>query len=558
VTETGAPTLLVVDDLNVSYRNHRGGVLNAVRGISLTVSAGEVVALVGESGSGKTTAAHAIVGLLPREARVEQGTVVFAGQNLIDCPAQTMRTILGSQIGLIAQDPTVSLDPVKRVGSQVAEVLEIHHLAHGRDARRHAVELLELTGLPNPAVTARQYPHQLSGGMQQRVLIAIALASGPQLVVADEPTSALDVTIQRQILDQIETLTRESATAVIFITHDLAIAADRADRILVMSEGRIVEEGNATDVLTRPTHTYTRKLIASDPSLNAYRRRSSGEARADSSDPPSPTLLSIEGVVKDYALPRGGSQRYLRAVGGVSLTVRRGETLAVVGESGSGKSTLARLALGLTAPTAGRVVFGGLDLATISKKRLRELRRRMQLVYQNPYSSLDPRYTIARIVEEPLRVHRIDGRSARRERAAELIERVALPASVLARKPRELSGGQRQRVAIARALALEPDLLVCDEPVSALDVTVQDQILRLLTQLQERLGISMLFISHDLAVVRQVADRVAVMSRGEVVELGDAETLFQSPQHEYTKQLLEAIPGRRHAENRTATPDADP
>jgi peptide/nickel transport system ATP-binding protein len=546
---SGEAPLLVVDNLRVTFRNRRGGRFQAVRGVSLTVNPGEIVALVGESGSGKTTTVNAIVGLLPPEAQIESGSVTFAGKSMFDQPTRLRRMILGHQIGLVAQDPTVSLDPVKRVGSQVAEVFEIHKLANPAAARERAVELLRLTGLPNPAVTARQYPHQLSGGMQQRVLIAIAIASNPQMLVADEPTSALDVTIQRQILDQIEALTRGSGTAVIFITHDLAVAADRADRILVMSDGCLVEQGSARTLLSNPTHPYTRKLIASDPSLAAHRRRSSGPppVRNPQSAPSAP-LAIIERATKEYTLPRGGVDRKLRAVDDVTLTILRGETLALVGESGSGKSTLARLLLGLTKPTAGRISFDGLDLARIRKGQLRQLRRRMQVVYQNPYSSLDPRYTVARIIEEPLRVHRVDGRAGRRRKAVELVEQVALPFSVLTRKPGELSGGQCQRVAIARALALEPDLLVCDEPVSALDVTVQDQILRLLTDLQHNLGVTMLFISHDLAVVRQVADRIAVMSAGTIVELRDADDLFISPSHAYTTQLLEAIPGRRHTD----------
>jgi len=535
--------LLEVSDLGVSYDTAAGRV-TAVHDVSFSIGRGEVLAIVGESGSGKTTTANAIIGLLPPGGRIETGRVVLAGSNLVGRPESELRAIRGRQIGLVAQDPAVSLDPVKRVGAQVAEVLSIHGVAKGEAARARAVELLEQAGLPNAAVRARQYPHELSGGMQQRVLIAVALASGPQLLIADEPTSALDVTIQRQILDHLERLSRELGVAVLMITHDLAVASDRAHRILVMSEGRVVEEGRARELLGSPGDAYTRRLIASDPSLNSYRTAGlhvlPGEAQGDDT-----ALVVVDSVVKEYGHAGDRRRESRRAVDGVSLAVLRGETLALVGESGSGKTTLARLMLGLTPVTAGTISFDGHVLSRIDGKDLRALRRRMQIIYQNPYSSLDPRWTVAQVVEEPLRVHRVGSRAERHARARELLEHVALPATMLKRKRSELSGGQCQRVAIARALALGPDLLVCDEPVSALDVTVQDQILRLLARLQQELGLTMLFISHDLAVVRQIADRVAVMSNGTLVELQQTEALFESPQHLYTRQLLDAIPGKR-------------
>jgi peptide/nickel transport system ATP-binding protein len=541
--------LLEVSDLGVSYGTPAGRI-SAVREISFSVGAGEVLAIVGESGSGKTTTANAIIGLLPSGGRIDTGHILLAGQDLVGRPESEMRGIRGRDIGLVAQDPAVSLDPVKRVGAQVAEVLSIHGLAKGDAARARAVELLEQAGLSNAAVRARQYPHELSGGMQQRVLIAVALSSGPKLLIADEPTSALDVTIQRQILDHLERLSREIGVTVLMITHDLAVASDRAHRILVMSEGRIVEQGQARELLASPSDAYTRRLIASDPSLNSYRAGALPVA-AEGTPDDEVTLVFVDSVVKEYGHARDKRQAG-RAVDEVSLTVRRGETLALVGESGSGKTTLARLVLGLSPVTAGSITFDGHVLSRIDARQLRALRRRMQIIYQNPYSSLDPRWTVAQVIEEPLRVHRVGSRAERRARTRELLEHVALPSTMLKRKRSELSGGQCQRVAIARALALGPDLLVCDEPVSALDVTVQDQILRLLARLQQELGLTMLFISHDLAVVRQIADRVAVMCNGKLVELKQTESLFESPQHEYTRQLLDAIPGKRQSTTSSA------
>lgn len=556
-----ARPLLQVDGLVVAYR-HRRGRVEAVRGASLTLQRGETLALVGESGSGKSTTAHAIVGLLPAAAEVSGGRIDFEELDLRRAGQRALRAVRGVDIGVIPQDPTVSLNPVQRIGDQVAEVFRIHGLTDRKGAAAAAIDALERAGLP--AARARQYPHELSGGMRQRVLIAIALAARPKLVIADEPTSALDVAVQRRILDHIAELTSSTGSAVLLITHDLGIAAERAARIAVMSDGRIVEVGAAAQIIEDPQHDYTRSLIAAAPSLSGTRRtilaRVGGGLRSvaeepggpavaahpagDTSDPAAPdVLLRAVGLVKDFPLA-GGT---LRAVDHVSLDVPRGRTLALVGESGSGKSTTARLLLRLADPDAGRVEFDGADVTADRGDRLRSLRRRMQLVYQNPYASLNPRLDVEAVITDPLRAFGLGDRAEQRRRAADLVDRVALPAAVLRRKPAELSGGQRQRVAIARALALQPDLVVCDEPVSALDVSVQAQILELLVELQRDLGITYVFISHDLAVVREVAHEVAVMREGEVVERGAVDDVFAHPEHPYTGELLAAIPRHRVA-----------
>jgi peptide/nickel transport system ATP-binding protein len=529
--------LLEIRGLRVSYGT-RGGALTAVDDLDLLVRPGEVVAVVGESGSGKSTTAHAVIGLLPGGGRVDAGSIRFEGRELVGAAERELRAVRGARIGLVPQDPTVSLNPVTRIGEQVAEVLRVHGLAGRRAAAIEAVELLERAGLPDPAVRARQYPHELSGGMRQRALIAVAIAAKPRLIIADEPTSALDVTVQRRILDHLDHLIRESGAAMLLITHDLGIAADRAQRVVVMSQGRVVEEGPTGEVLAAPTHPYTRRLLAAAPSLSV------SERVAPKVVPDGPPLVRVEHVAKDFPLPRvGGGPRSVRAVDDVSFDIRRGETFALVGESGSGKSTTARLVLRLAQPSAGRIAFAGDDVTHARGAALRALRRRAQLIYQNPYASLDPRFSVTEIITEPLRAFGVGDRASRTARARDLVDRVALPASVLGRRPAELSGGQRQRVAIARALALSPDLVVCDEPVSALDVSVQDQVLRLLAQLQADTGVAYLFISHDLAVVRQIADRVAVMKDGRIVETATAAELFDHPQHEYTRELLDAIPG---------------
>ncbi|GII61687.1 ABC transporter ATP-binding protein [Sphaerisporangium krabiense] len=554
---TGDEPLLRVRDLSVRYRVGTGQV-PAVRSVSLTVARGETVALVGESGSGKSTTAHAVVGLQAPNAVVAGGEILFGGADLLGLGERRLRAVRGRDIGLIPQDPAVSLNPVKRIGDQVAEVLIVHGMAGRRAAAAEAVEALRRAGLSDPEARARQYPHELSGGMRQRVLIAIAVAARPRLVIADEPTSALDVTVQRRILDHIGLLSRENGMGVLLITHDLGIATDRADRVVVMREGRVVEEGTPGRLLAAPRDPYTRDLLAAAPGLAAAPRPAAratrpararatgatGDPFADAVPPAAPAgevLMSVHDLVKEYPLPGG----VLRAVDGVSFSVRRGRTYGLVGESGSGKSTTARLLLRLTEPAEGRVVFDGEDVTRLRGRRLRALRRRVQVVYQNPYASLDPRLTVEQIVVDPLASFGLGTRAQRRRRAAELLDTVALPGSLLRRRPAELSGGQRQRVAIARALAVNPELVVCDEPVSALDVSIQAQILDLLAGLQEDLGVGYLFISHDLAVVRQVAHEVGVMRAGRLIEEGETEEVFSRPRHDYTRELLAAIPGHR-------------
>ncbi|UGT40280.1 ABC transporter ATP-binding protein [Nocardia yamanashiensis] len=598
--------LLKVEGLHVEYRGSTG-VTAAVDGVGLHVERGETVALVGESGSGKSTLAHAVIGLL-NGGVITAGEITFAGDRIDRAARRTLQTLRGARIGLVPQDPGTSLNPVLRIGDQVAEVLRIHGRADKRTAAAEAVRILEEAGLDRPELRARQYPQDLSGGQRQRVLIGIALACTPELVIADEPTSALDVTVQRRILDHLARRTAESGTAVLLITHDLAVAAERADRIVVMKQGRIVESGPAATLLTDPQHEYTRRLIEAAPGLGALnsaaagnsaetarsgrvaaahdgeravpalpgdsvagRRRvgdgsaipgNAGElvaATAGDAAPPAvgdaarSPLLVATGLRKSFRISRDFT---LTAVDDVALEVGRGETLAVVGESGSGKSTTARILARLAEADAGTITFDGVDITALRGSKLRELRRRIQVVYQNPYVSLNPKLTIGRIVAEPLQAFGIGSRASRRDTVAELLEQVALPKEYADRRPAELSGGQRQRVAIARALALHPDLLVLDEPVSALDVSVQAQILELLERLRAERNLAYLFISHDLAVVRRLADRVAVMRQGRIVETAPTARLFEDPKHEYTRELLAAVPVGHRTADRPEAPVA--
>ena len=582
-----ANPLLKITDLEVTFTTSTG-VVPAVRGANLTIYPGQTVAIVGESGSGKSTTAAAVIGLLPGTGKVTGGSIEFDGKELTKMSSKEWIDLRGSGIGLVPQDPMSNLNPVLRVGTQVKEALLANNIVPRSEAGERVTELLEQAGLPDGERRAKQYPHEFSGGMRQRVLIAIGLASRPKLLIADEPTSALDVTVQRRILDHLETLTKEMGTAVLFITHDLGLAAERAEQLVVMHRGRIVESGPALEILQHPQHPYTKRLVSAAPSLASARIESAHargiahteeELTGSAKNASSEEMIRVEHLTKEFHI-RGakGEASKLLAVDDVSFTLRRGKTLAVVGESGSGKSTAANMILHLLEPTSGKIFFDGEDTSEYSEAQLFALRRRLQAVFQNPYGSLDPMYSIYRIIEEPLRIHsygtkayaqqeveraKATGRDPepwavaaleghgeaekklREERVAELLDLVALPRSAMRRYPNELSGGQRQRVAVARALALNPEVIVLDEAVSALDVLVQNQILHLLNDLQAQLGLSYLFITHDLAVVRQIADDVVVMEKGRLVEANTTDALFDNPVQYYTRELIEAVPGRK-------------
>lgn len=517
----------------------------AVREATLTVREGEIVALVGESGSGKTTAAHAILGLLPDRARITGGALRVAGADIVGAGEKTLRALRGRTVGLVPQDPTVGLNPTQRIGNQVAEAVRLRGV-RGPAVIAEVLDILGAAGLDAPERHARRYPHELSGGQRQRVLIAIALAGRPGLIVADEPTSALDMTVQARILDHLESLVRERGTALLLITHDLAVAADRADRVLVMRHGRIVEQGRAEQILGDPRSSYTRGLIAAAPALTPGGIATSRVASEHVPDPSATPLLELDSVTKDYGSARARHTAH-RALDEVSLRVAPGTTHALVGESGSGKTTTLRIAVGLTAPTSGAVRFRGTDITRLRRRDLRALRRRFQLVPQNPFASLDPRFTVGQSIAEPLVSFGIGDRAGRRSRVLELLDHVALPRTYLDRLPEELSGGQRQRVAIARALTLEPELVLLDEPVSALDVAVQEQILALLAHLQRQLGLTYVLATHDLAVVASIAHTVSVFERGRVVESGPVNSVFGDPASACARALLDAVPGRRAA-----------
>ncbi|MEV4668025.1 ABC transporter ATP-binding protein [Microbacterium sp. LWO12-1.2] len=536
-------SVLAVDDLRVSYAT-RAGRRDVVHGVSFEIGEGETLALVGESGSGKSTTAHALLGLLPAGGRVEGGSVRLGELEIAGWSDRALRSIRGPEIGLVPQDPTTSLDPVRPIGAQVEEILRLHGHRDRRSRRARAIELLDRVGIDDPDLRARQYPHELSGGMRQRVLIATAIALRPRLLIADEPTSALDATVQRRVLDLLDELRQEEGTSILLVTHDLGVAADRAQRLVVLKDGRIVEQGSSADVLAAPSDGYTRQLLADAPAFTTGFRRPEAppflrDAAAVAAE--NPYAIVADSLVKEFSV--GGRERF-RAVDDVSFRVRRGTTHALVGESGSGKTTTARLVTRFHRPDAGSIQVDGDDVTTASGKQLRALRRRIQLVYQNPFASLDPRQQIVDIIAEPLQNFGVGSRAERQQRALALIDRVSLPVDVAQRTPRELSGGQRQRVAIARALAIDPEIVVLDEAVSALDVTVQARILELLTSLQDELGLTYLFISHDLAVVRRISHTVSVMRRGRIVEEGVTEELFRAPQHDYTRELLAAVPGR--------------
>ncbi|MDV3124975.1 ABC transporter ATP-binding protein [Mycobacterium sp. 21AC1] len=522
-----SPALLSVSGLTVEYARP------VVREVSFDLSAGEVVALVGQSGSGKSTIARAVQGLLPDNGRVSAGQIRIGGREVGALSQRGWRELRGTTIGFVPQDPLGSLDPLKRIGDQIAEVLRVHRLADRHGAAKRAVELLDRVGIAEPQHRAADYPHQLSGGQLQRVLIAIAIAGEPALLIADEPTSALDVTVQQRILELLDELRAERRLGVLFITHDLALAEHHSDSVVVLRDGQVREAGPTNTVLVAPQNSYTRQLIADAPALSPDKY-----ARQSDAAPSTTPILQVNQLVKQF----GGT----RALDNVSFDVRTGSIHALVGESGSGKTTAARILAGLTDFDSGQVRVDGVlrePHHPLNSAQQRTQARTLQLVHQNPLAALDPRFTVGEAIAEPLRINRVGSRSQRRRQVADALDRVGLPADLAGRRPREISGGQRQRVALARALVLHPPVLVLDEPTSALDVTVQAQVVDLLIELQRELSLTYLFISHDLSLVRQIADDVSVLEHGKLVETGSAARIFAMPDAAYTQRLLDAVPG---------------
>jgi peptide/nickel transport system ATP-binding protein len=532
---TGDAPVLEVRDLTV--RLPRGADReHAIQGIALDVRPHEIVCLVGESGSGKSVTAFAVMGLLPKQQLVPvSGSIRLKGEELLSARPARLRELRGARMSMIFQEPMTALNPVMTVGDQVDEVFAVHTTLPKGERTKRVVELMRSVRLPDPERLLATYPHQLSGGQRQRIMIAMALALDPALLIADEPTTALDVTTQAQILRLIKELQRQHATGVLFITHDFGVVAEIADRVAVMREGEIVETGTTRQVLTEPQHPYTKMLIAAVPSIVPRASRGPLAGRV---------VLQTRALTKVYAETTFfRPARRVQAVDDVSITVRRGETLGVVGESGSGKSTLARCVTRLIDPTSGTIAVDGAEIATLGARALRPYRKRVQIIFQDPYRSLNPRQTVAdSLVEGP--VNYGAARAQALARARELMELVALDPRSIERYPHQFSGGQRQRICIARALAMDPELLIADEPVSALDVSVQAQVLELLADIRRRFDLAMLFITHDLRVAAQVCDTVAVMYRGKIVEYGLVGDVFSRPQHEYTQALLEAAPGR--------------
>ncbi len=561
-------SIIKVENLAVEFSTD-AGLIKAIKNISFNIPKGKTLGLVGESGSGKSVTSLAIMRLLATPpGRVTSGKIHYQGQDLLTLSEDKMRQVRGNKISMIFQEPMTSLNPVFTVGDQIAETLELHKNMSHQQSRKKVLELMEQVGIPEPATRINAYPHEMSGGQRQRVMIAMAIACEPDLLIADEPTTALDVTIQKQILDLIASLQKKYGMSVMFITHDLGVIGDIADEVAVMYKGEIVERGTKEDIFKNPKHPYTNGLMACRPTLEKSPRRlptvsdfmtEDGrekpfdlnslkiEKTARSIDPQkNPVILEIKNVKKYFPLEKtffGGVKSWVKAVDDVSLKVHKGRTLGLVGESGCGKTTLGRTVLRLLEPTAGEMFYKGVDITKINKDELRALRRKVQIIFQDPYASLNPRMTIGSALTEPLVIHGLyKSRSEREERATRLLERVGLERSMLNRYPHEFSGGQRQRICIARALAVQPEFIVCDESVSALDVSVQAQILNLLLDLQDEFNLSYIFISHDLAVVKYISDEVAVMNNGVVVELADAVQIYKNPRHDYTKKLLGAIP----------------
>jgi peptide/nickel transport system ATP-binding protein len=527
-------SLLSIEGLTVALPKG-GDRPHALRDVTLEVNANEILCVVGESGSGKSMTASAVMGLLPEGVRAEAGRVLFEGRNLLEASEAEMRRLRGARIGMVFQEPMTALNPLRTIGSQIAEMFRIHTRLSAAEREARVAALLEQVRIPDPAAAARAFPHELSGGQRQRAMIAMALALDPVLLICDEPTTALDVTTQAQILALIRDLQRRTGTAVLFITHDFGVVSDIADRVAVMRHGEVVEQGPAAAVLNHPRHPYTRALVAAVPPLAPPAAQPlSGE-----------TVLRVEHLSKTYRKSGflGRNRRVTHAVRDVTLDLPRGGTLGIVGESGSGKSTLARCIVRLLDPEEGRILIDGQDRLAMSRAALRRDARRVQMVFQDPYASLNPRRKVGELVAQGPMVHGTS-RAEAFARARELFALVGLDPAALDRFPHEFSGGQRQRIGLARALAMRPEVLVADEPVSALDVSVQAQVLRLLAELRARLGLSMIFITHDLRVAAQLCDRIAVMRNGEVVEQGATAAIFADPQHDYTRALFAAVPGQ--------------
>ncbi len=555
--------LLSLRKLNISFR-HNDQWLPAVRDLDLNIPAGKVVGLVGESGSGKSVTSLSIMRLLQEQNSSVKGEILFHDKNLLALPEAQMRQIRGQQISMIFQEPMTSLNPVFRVGYQLMEGLQLHKKMSNKDAAIKAESLLEQVGLPRPDLKMKAYPHELSGGQRQRVMIAMAIACQPQLLIADEPTTALDVTIQKQILDLLQKLQADLGMAMLFITHDLSLIRRMADEVTIMNKGVCVERGPTERLFSQPQHPYTKGLLNCRPQVNPTARRLPTVAdfiddkgaekkfdvaslgvrkqKAPSTEEP---LLVVKDLCKHYPVKSSFLRRttdWVRAVDQVSFQLQSGRVLGLVGESGCGKTTLGRSILRLIEPTSGEILYRGQNLLTMDGEKLRQLRQKIQIVFQDPYSSLNPRMTVGRAITEPMKVHGFyDSDEERWARAEELMRKVGLDAKVLHRYPHEFSGGQRQRVCIARALSVKPEFIVCDESVSALDVSVQAQILNLLLDLKDEFGLTYIFISHDLSVVKFISDEVAVMNQGKIVELASAEKIYQDPQNEYTKKLLSSL-----------------
>lgn len=532
-------TILKVKDLQISFLTNDNE-FEAVRGVSFEVRKGETLGIVGESGSGKSVTARSIMRLLPSPPSfMKNGSIEFLGESLETKTEKEMESIRGRDISMIFQDPMTSLNPTIRIGPQIAESLIKHQQLSKKEAKNQAVEILKLVGIKNSEERYNQYPHEFSGGMRQRVMIAIALACKPTLLIADEPTTALDVTIQAQILNLMKDMQQRFGTSIILITHDLGVVAGMCDRVAVMKNGEIVETGTTEKIFENPQHDYTKKLLNALPRLDERKKPKRPPLRSIGLENGKP-LLEVKSLKQHFQLGKG---TVLKAVDDISFFIKPGETLGLVGESGSGKSTTGRSILRLHEPTDGDVLYQGMAINRLSKSELKTMRRHMQIIFQDPYSSLNPRLKVLDIIGQALDIHRLSKNAEeRKQRVEELLEMVGLDSSHAMRYPHEFSGGQRQRIGIARALAVEPDFIVCDEPLSALDVSIQAQIVELLEGLQHRLGLTYLFIAHDLSMVKHISDRVAVMYAGKIVELAESEELYSNPQHPYTKSLLAAIP----------------